>query len=198
MRKPSDLRKAEIVSAALDLADRIGPDRVTASAVTAEIGVTQAALFRHFPTKANRWQAVAATVAAAMTLACDTALEGHGRPVDRIRAVIAAQLGRIAATPALLMLLFSRELNVEKAELRIAFAGRLRVLHGLLKREIAAGQQQKTLRHDVAPDDAAKLLTALLHGVAIRWTLGARNFPIRDEGLRMLDVQLRLLAAQEA
>jgi AcrR family transcriptional regulator len=197
MRKTSDLRKAEIVRTVLALADRIGPDRVTTSAVTGEIGITQAALFRHFPTKAELWQAVAATVAEAMTLAWDMALEGNGLPVDRIRAVVAAQLERIAATPALPMLLFSRELNVENAELRLAFAGRLAAFHAHLRREIAAGQQQKTLRDDVTPDDAAALMTSLVQGVAIRWTLGVRNFPIREEGLRMLDVQLRLLAAQE-
>ena len=52
MRKTSDLRKAEIVATILGLADRIGPDRVTTGAVAIEVGVTQAAIFRHFPTKA--------------------------------------------------------------------------------------------------------------------------------------------------
>jgi len=52
VRKSAELRKAEIVATVLDLADRIGPDRVTTGAVASQIGVTQAALFRHFPTKA--------------------------------------------------------------------------------------------------------------------------------------------------
>ncbi|MEZ5869283.1 MAG: TetR family transcriptional regulator, partial [Defluviimonas denitrificans] len=59
MRKPADLRKAEIVAKVIDLADRIGPDRVTTGAVAKAVGVTQAALFRHFPTKADMWGATA-------------------------------------------------------------------------------------------------------------------------------------------
>ncbi len=59
MRKSAELRKAEIVATVLDLADGIGPDRVTTGAVASQIGVTQAALFRHFPTKDALWQAVA-------------------------------------------------------------------------------------------------------------------------------------------
>ncbi len=59
MRKSAERRKAEIVIVVLALADRIGPDRVTTGAVATAIGVTQAALFRHFPTKAALWQAVA-------------------------------------------------------------------------------------------------------------------------------------------
>ncbi len=117
MRKTSDLRKAEIVATILALADQIGPDRVTTGAVANEVGVTQAALFRHFPTKAAMWSAVADQVAETLTHAWNAAVALSELPVDRIRALIRAQLDQIAATPAMPMLLFSRELNVENAAL---------------------------------------------------------------------------------
>src|SRR5690606_10334483 len=121
MRKPAELRKAEIVVAVLDLADRIGPDRVTTGAVASAVGVTQAALFRHFPTKAALWQAVAEHAAEHLTSAWDEAIRLGDGPLIRLRALIAAQFGQISATPALPMLLFSRELNVNNAELRATF-----------------------------------------------------------------------------
>ena len=197
MRKASDLRKAEIVATILGLADRIGPDRVTTGAVAAAVGVTQAALFRHFPTKSAMWNAVAEHVADRLTTAWDTALAEAALPVDRIRALVGAQLDQIAVTPAMPMLLFSRELNVENAELRAAFRSRLSAFHGHLMREVAEGQQSQALRGDVAAADVAALLTSLVQGIAIRWSLGARDFALRAEGLRMLEVQLRLLVAKE-
>lgn len=196
MRKTSDLRKAEIVATILGLADRIGPDRVTTSAVATEVGVTQAAIFRHFPTKAAMWNAVADHVAVTLTTAWDAALAQSELPVERVKALIGAQLGQIAATPAMPMLLFSRELNVENADLRAAFRGRLVMFHGHLMREIAAGQATHALRGDVAAADVSVLLTSLVQGVAIRWSLGARDFDLRAEGMRLLDVQLRLLVAK--
>ena len=45
-------------------------------------------------------------------------------------------------------------------------------------------------------DLAAALLTSLVQGVAIRWALGARDFDLRAEGLRLFDAQCRLLAAE--
>lgn len=63
-------------------------------------------------------------------------------------------------------------------------------------REVTQGQQSQTLRGDVAAADAAVLLSSLVQGVAIRWTLGARDFGLQAEGLRLLDVQLRLLGAR--
>jgi TetR/AcrR family transcriptional regulator len=198
MRKSADLRKAQILATVLDLADRIGPDRVTTGAVAAAIGVTQAALFRHFPTKAMLWQAVAEDVADRLTTAWDTALQGSAGPIPRLTALVAAQLDQIAATPALPMLLFSRELNVDNALLRAAFRGRLAAFQSLLVQEISAGQTAGLLRSAVTARDAAMLLTSLVQGVAIRWSLGARDFTLRNEGLRLLDVQLQLLATKEA
>ena len=40
MRKRAELRKAEIVATLLELADSIGPDRVTTGAVASAIGIT--------------------------------------------------------------------------------------------------------------------------------------------------------------
>lgn len=197
MRQPAELRKAQIVAKILDLADRIGPDRVTTSAVAAEIGVTQAAVFRHFPSKAEMWGAVADHVAGALTEAWEKALEGDKSPVERVRALIAAQLQQITATPAMPMLLFSRELNVENAALRAAFRDRLATLNGLLMREVLRGQEAGAFAGDISAADAAVLLTSLVQGVAIRWSLGARDFVPHDEGMRLLAVQLRLLGARE-
>lgn len=198
MRKPAEVRKAEIVATVLELADHVGPDRVTTGAVATAIGLTQAALFRHFPTKAILWLAVAEHVAEGLTTAWDNALSGSDGPLGRLRALIAAQFTQIAATPALPLLLFSRELNVTNDELRAIFNRKLMTFRSLLSREVGAGQKAGLLRDDIAAEDAAVLLTSLVQGVAIRWALGARNFDLREEGLRILDVQCRLLTVDGA
>lgn len=193
MRKSAELRKSEIVSVVLVLADQIGPDRVTTSAVATEIGITQAALFRHFPTKSALWVAVAEHVAARLGAAWAKALSGSAQPEDRLAALVCAQFEQIAATPAMPMLLFSRELNVENRDLRAAFQERLAMFSDLLKHEVAAAQEVGQFRGDARPEDIAVLLVSLVQGVAIRWALGARNFPLRREGERLLGIYLGLL-----
>jgi AcrR family transcriptional regulator len=195
MRKPAELRKAEIVATVLDLADKIGPDRVTTGAAASAIGVSQAALFRHFPTKAAMWLAVADHVTEELTAAWENARADE--PVGRLEALVAAQLGQIMAKPALPMLLFSRELNVGNEDLRAAFRGLLMKFQALIVAELARGQDGGCLRREVAPEDAAVLLTSLVQGMAIRWSLGARNFSLIGEGKRLLEVQLRLLTVKE-
>lgn len=196
-RKPAEDRKTDIVAAVLALADRIGPDRLTTNDVARTVGVTQAAIFRHFPTKADLWSAVGEAVADRLTSVWQRAIEGHTDPTDRIRALIATQLQQIEATPALPAILHSRELNVDNATLRERFRGVLQQYQGLLVANLEGMAANGTLMKTVQPPDAAVLLTSLVQGIAIRWSLGSRRFAIVPEGMRLLDVQLALFAGKE-
>ncbi|WP_395517620.1 TetR/AcrR family transcriptional regulator [Pseudorhizobium flavum] len=195
MRKTAEERKEQILTVALRLADELGPDRLTTGAVANAIGLTQPAIFRHFPTKQALWAALAERIRRRMNSSWQTALGGQTAPEARIAAVINTQLYTIAENPALPAILFSRELQVENGELRKTFAGAMAAFRSLLHDEVAKGRDAGTFRRDLDPSDAAALLLSLVQGLAIRWSLGAREFDVRQEGAHLLQVQLRLFAA---
>ncbi|MDO5604419.1 MAG: TetR/AcrR family transcriptional regulator [Paracoccus sp. (in: a-proteobacteria)] len=193
-RKPAEDRKADIVEAVLTLADQIGPDRLTTNDVARAVNVTQAAIFRHFPSKGALWAAVGGALSQRMgdawaKAAIETADAG---PEQRLRALVAAQLGQIERCPALPAILHSRELGVDNAVLRDGCQTLMLTFLGLLAGELAAMKAQGALRSELAPEDGAMLLISLIQGLSIRWTLGARNFALPAEGLRMFDIQLDL------
>jgi AcrR family transcriptional regulator len=196
-RKPAEARKADIVAAVLALADRIGPDRLTTNDIARDVGVTQAAIFRHFPTKAALWAAVGEVIADRLAQAWQQALAGGPGPRDRLTALIGAQLHQIEQTPALPAILHSRELNVDNAALRDRFRGVLAGFQAHLVDQLHGMALAGQLSPAVQPRDAAVLLTSLVQGIAIRWSLGSRGFPIVAEGLRLLEVQLALFACKE-
>lgn len=80
--------------------------------------MTQAAIFRHFPTKAELWCAVGEALARRLRTAWVEALAGAEAPEGRLRALIDAQLAQIEASPAVPAILCSRELGVENPALR--------------------------------------------------------------------------------
>ena len=136
-RKSADERKDEIMRAALRLADELGPDRLTTNAVARAVGLTQPGIFRHFPTKAVLWQAVAADIAERLQAAWREAQASSATPEGRIVALVDVQLGLIEANPAIPAILFSRELRVENDELRRTFVGLMTAFHGILAGELA-------------------------------------------------------------
>lgn len=192
-RKTAQDRKAQIIDAALMLSDRLGPDRMTTNDVARAVGLTQPGVFRHFPTKQALWLAVAEVIAARLDAAWDAAIAAAHSPEDRLRGLVLAQLGRIEACPALPAILFSRELNIDNPPLREAFRTLLAGFQGHLVAELSGMQRGQKLRSDIAPEDAAVFLTSLVQGLAIRWSLGGRAFPLVEEGARLLDLQLVLM-----
>ncbi len=191
-RKSTGQRRAEIVTATLLLADELGPDRLTTQAIADAVGLTQAAIFRHFPTKQAVWRAVAETIVETMTTAWQTELAGNADPELRLIALIRVQLRQIEANPAIPAILHSRELQTENAELRQSFRALMMRFQGLLTAELKSGQAGGAMRLDIEPEDCAALLISLVQGLAIRWSLGSRAFGLEAEGARLLGEQLRL------
>lgn len=196
-RQSAEERKAQIVAEVQRLADEIGPDRLSTTDVARAIGISQPAIFRHFPTKGALWLAVAEDIADRLQGDWAEAETGTNGPHMRLKALIGAQLAAISDTPALPSILFSRELQVDNPALRDVFRGLLGAFQGRIVAVIRDLQAAGDLRRDVSPEDVAILLTSLVQGVAIRWTLGARGFSLVHEGMRLFDVQLALLTAQE-
>ena len=193
LRKTAEDRKADIITAVLGLADRLGPDRLTTNDVAQAVGVTQAAVFRHFPTKAELWTAVGTHIADRLEAAWNDALANGDTAEARLRALIEAQLRQIRDNPALPSILHSRELNVENAALRERFRSVLMQFQTHLVRNIDAMCHAKDPTSVIDPVDVAVLLTSLVQGIAIRWGLGARRFDIVHEGMRLFEVQLALI-----
>lgn len=196
-RQSAEDRKVQIVAEVLRIADEIGPDRLSTTDVARAIGISQPAIFRHFPTKGALWLAVAEDIADRLQSYWAAAEAGATGPQARLKALIGAQLTAIAETPALPSILFSRELQVDNPALREVFRGLLGAFQGRLVAVIRDLQAAGDLKRDVSPEDVAILLTSLVQGVAIRWTLGARGFALVPEGLRLFDVQMELLRAKE-
>lgn len=193
-RKPAEDRKSEIIDALLVLADRIGPDRLTTNDIARAVGITQAAIFRHFPTKAELWSTTGEVIAERLGKAWQQAIAQGATPQARLRALVAAQLRQIEAAPALPAILHSRELNADNPALRDRFRSLLAQYQAHLVANLSAMIREGAIRPGIAPEDAAVLLTSLVQGMAIRWSLGARGFRLPEEGLRLLDVQLALMA----
>lgn len=190
VRKSAEERKSEIVEATLRLADKVGPDRLSTTAIAKAVGVTQAAIFRHFPTKRDLWEAVAARIAEKLQRSWQAVKDESAPAPEKLQALVVSQLTAVQATPAIPAILFSHELHAENARLRRFFYGMVERFHGLLSRILEEGQRAGHFRRDLDPSDAAFLVIALVQGLMLRWSLSGRAFDLAGEGRRLLSVLL--------
>jgi AcrR family transcriptional regulator len=197
-RKTAEERKAEILQAAMRLADELGPDRLSTEAIARAVGLTQPGIFRHFPTKQAIWEAVASAISDRMEAAWTAATRHCTAPIDRLRGIIDAQFRLIQSTPAIPAILFSRELHAENDVLRKAVFRLMGRFHDEVAGEITAAQASGAFWQDLVPSDAAFLLIGLVQGTAVRWSLSGRSFDLPEEGVRLLDLQLQMFSIQSA
>ncbi len=189
-RKSAADRKAEIVQTAIRLAGELGPDRVTTQRIADAVGLTQPAVFRHFPAKTDIWLAVGEWIAPS---------DGRGEPVskanspaDQIRDIVAAYFEGISRNPAVPAILFSRELHVENEKLRQHFEGVMVRRRARFTALAQSAQDAGELARAIPAADLAALILALVQGLAMRWSLENHAFDLKNEGVRLLG---QLLAA---
>ena len=126
-RLSTDERQREIVATVLALARERGPEAITTQAIADRMGVTQGAIFRHFPDKAAIWLAVFAWVRESLG-AVFAAVDGEGAtPIGKIEAAFIAHVAFVAANPGVPRVMF-HELQYPgdspvRAEVRAMIAG---------------------------------------------------------------------------
>lgn len=194
-------RRDAIIETMLVMVGEEGPDGVTTRRLAQRVGVTEPALYRHFPGgKAEMWRALAMVVGERMQDAWRQALAAaETGAAERLRALVTAQMRVIETTPALTAILFSRALHRDNAALRAGVGEVGGRFHARLEQILAEGQAAGELRSTCDADAAAWLLISTIQGTAIRWSLSDRAFDLERAGTRVLDVALEgLLSAPEA
>lgn len=184
IRKTKEDRRAEIVEATLRLAATMGPDRITASMIAAELGLSQPAIFRHFPTKDDIWNAVMDWVAQSLTHVWE-ASAANSPPQARLTALVEAHLRFVERNPAIPLVLLSPELQARHAPIRDAINRMMALFHGILMRAVAA----QTAKAETAR--AAWMLLAIIQGVALRWIASGQSFDITEEGLSLTSLAIK-------
>ena len=154
-RLRTDERRREIVAAVLALARERGPEAITTQAIADRMGVTQGAIFRHFPDKAAIWLAVFAWVRESLGAVLDAALAKSDSPLARIEHAFLAHVAFIAANPGVPRVMF-HELQYPgdspvRTEVRAMIAAYRKRLGRLFAQAKAAGELPADLDATLAP-----------------------------------------------
>lgn len=103
---PADERRAATVEAVINLAAEQNPSDITTTAIAQRMGLTQGALFRHFPTKDAILEAVMTWVAERLLSRVDRAAQSVTSPLAALEAVFMAHIDFVSEHPGVPRMLF--------------------------------------------------------------------------------------------
>lgn len=165
---PADERRAATVEAVVALAAEQNPNDITTTAIAQRMGLTQGALFRHFPSKEAILQAVMRWVMERLLARVDKAAEGAVSPAAALEAVFMTHIDFVSEHPGVPRMLFG-ELQRPGETLPKRMVQTLIHHYGeRLRRLLEAGKAQGELDAGLDVDAAAVLFIGTIQGLVMQ------------------------------
>ncbi len=195
VRFSTEVRQAEIVAAALRLARESSPSLITTADIATAIGVTQGAVYKHFPTKDAIWIGAMRWVRETLLKTLQTAADEAVSPLDGLAAMFRAHVDFVIAHPGVPRFIF-HELqqpadSAAKLEVRAVLQGYRKLLLGRLSQSI----DQKLVSQDLDPEAAATSFIGLIQGLVMQSMLTGRTSAMRQQADALFALYRRGLGA---
>jgi TetR/AcrR family transcriptional regulator len=139
-------------------------ERITTAALAREVGVTEAALYRHFPSKARMFEGLIAFIEETLFTRITRILEDEASAARRCEKILALLLAFAEKNPGMTRLLTGDALQGETERLRVRISQLFDRLEAQLKQILREAQIRENLKCAVSPSVMATLLMASAEG----------------------------------
>lgn len=167
-RLPAEQRQAEMVQAVLVLAAKQEPASITTTLIANEVGLSQGAVFRHFPNKEAIWLAVAEWLEAALLPIVQEAACVTDDPLENLAAIFHTHIRFVQENPGVPRFIFHELQQPADSPVKQKVAAMLQaysvILIGQLRQAKAAGLTYPLLDEQ----SAAMLFIGSLQGLVMQ------------------------------
>lgn len=191
IRRSTADRRAGIVAAVLELAAGRSPGAITAADIAQAIGLSQGAVFKHFPNKDAIWLAAIDWVAERLLAELAAAEEGAASPVEGLRRVFQAHVRFVVAHPGVPRLLFHELQQPADTPVKLRVRGILESYRRLLARLLAAAARAGQIPRDLDREAAAMLFVGSIQGLVVQSLLAGDTQRMSAEAERVFAIYLR-------
>lgn len=177
---PAEERREVTVETVIELAAEQNPTDITTGAIAKRMGVTQGALFRHFPSKDAILQAVMEWVSARLLARVDKATSAAASPLAALEAAFMAHIDFISEHPGVPRMLFG---ELQRAEQTMAkrMAQTLIQRYGeRLSRLVVEGKDRGELMTTLDEKTAVTLFIGTIQGLVMQALIAGDVARIRE------------------
>lgn len=194
---PAEARRAATVQAVIDLAAERNPAEITTTAIADRMGLTQGALFRHFPTKDAILEATMSWVSERLLASVDKAALGAASPAAALEAMFMAHIEFVAKRPGVPRMLFGelqRPGETLAKRMVLTLTGQY---EQRLRRLMEAGKAEGALAAELNVDAAAVLFIGTIQGLVMQSLLAGNVRQIRRDAPAVFAIYRRGIGAAQ-
>jgi len=184
-------RKAQTVEIVLELATNQNPDAITTTAIAKKMGLSQAAVFRHFTKKEAIFEAVMEWVTERLLSQTNRAVKAAASPLVALEAMFMAHVDFVVEYPGVPRMLFA---ELQRGEKTAAKCMVQMLLHRYGKRVHRLLEEWKTCKEVDALIDteaAATLFIGTLQGLIMQSMLAGDVRRMRNDAPKVFSIYRR-------
>lgn len=190
-RLSAEERRAVTVAAVVDLAARQNPSDITTAAIAERMGLTQGALFRHFPTKDDILKSVMIWVGERMLAWVDRATKDENSPIASLEAIFKAHIDFVSRHPGVPRMLFGELQRPEDTLPKRAVRQLVGNYFKRLQRLLEAGKAMGELDAGLDVNAAAGQFIGMIQGLVMQSLLAGDVAQIRRESAKAFAIYRR-------
>jgi len=192
-RQNTTVRKKQIMDAARKLIMRSGSEHVTVRNMAKEVGISEAAIYRHFKSKTEILSFLADSVADGLLHDIDMARNVGFTSLDIIDEILRTHLSRIEQKRGMSFLVLAEIISFGDKSLNKKVSDHIQIYVGRLRLLLADGVRAGLVRHDIDLAAAALLLFGMIQGLVNIWALSGYKFDLAEKYSELWKVYKRSL-----
>ncbi|MDP1992024.1 MAG: TetR/AcrR family transcriptional regulator [Syntrophales bacterium] len=181
-RETTEVRQQQIIDAAGSLIFKYGSEHLTVKRIAAEVGISEAAIYRHFKSKKSILSFLLSHIEEVLLKDISPENVGIGLvTLDTIEIIIQNHFSRIGMRKGIsfqviaeIISLGDRKLNKQASQTIDKYIFRLKEL-------LTDGVRDNAVRQDIDLEASATLLFALIQGLVNIWSLNNSNFDLNEK-----------------
>lgn len=188
---PAEERRAVTVEAVVALAAEQNPNDITTAAIAKRMGLTQGALFRHFPNKDAILQAVMEWVADRLLARVDKALQTATSPLAALEAMFMAHVEFVIEHPGVPRMLFGELQRAEETGPKRMVQALIHRYGKRLRRLLEEGKTLGELDTHLDTEASVILFIGTIQGLVMQSLLASDLDRIRDDAPKVFAIYRR-------
>jgi AcrR family transcriptional regulator len=192
----AEARRTATVEAVVELAARQNPSDITTAAIAGRMGVTQGALFRHFPSKDAIMQAVMVWMGDRVFARIDKAAAAAASPVAALEAMFMAHVDFISKHPGVPRMLFGELQHSRDTPAKQVAQTLLRQYGTRLRPLLEAGKTQGELDAGLDVEAAVIAYIGMFQGLVMRTLMAGDATQMRCDAPRVFAIYRRGIAGK--
>jgi TetR/AcrR family transcriptional regulator len=184
-------RQTQIIETSITIIAEQGMKDLTMARIAKRLGITDAALYRHFAGKRDILFGMVDYLENRVISRLESEIFSGQNPDKRLAATLNSFFAHLEQHKGFPRLLFSEAVHFNDPELRSRFLGTIEKVILLFRKQLDLAVSEGTLRKDLDTEAAARVLFGLIQSSALLFSLSDFNTKILEEPGRFLEVLLK-------